>query len=439
MKLSRTVLGLLLFCLPATAFSQAKPLTYWEHIKPITDAYCTTCHSPGNIAPFSLSTYQDVYNMRYFVAYAVGEKIMPPWYADPLHNYLYNTSLPEEHIQTIKDWVDQEAPEGSQDNQGIALEVNRGGIKRVDATTGIPELFTPQAVDGDEYRCFLLDWEATEDVFLQGYKVEAGNSKIVHHMALYLAAESQVKKVKSMVNEDERPGYDCFGGPYTKTQLLPMPFIGNGGPGNNGFLFPDRTGVQIKKGGRLVMQIHYSMSGHEGETDQTQIKMQLTKEKLKPGVYFPVFNPFWAIFKNLMKIPAGDANASHTYKGNPFQGIKLIKFLFPSDLDYSKGVKIYAIAPHMHERGKSLRMNIYRENGNVEPLFSVSNWNFHWQSTFFYETPVIMSPDDEIAITCSWDNSGRVRSAHGHRAIEEVPKDVYWGESTSDEMCVGAL
>ena len=43
---------------PAASGDEA-PVTFTEHIAPIVFAKCATCHRPGEVAPFSLHTYQD--------------------------------------------------------------------------------------------------------------------------------------------------------------------------------------------------------------------------------------------------------------------------------------------------------------------------------------------------------------------------------------------
>lgn len=431
-----------LFLLPAMTEAQQRPLSYYEDIKPIVDAYCKGCHSAGNIGPFPLTTYQEVYRKRFLMEQAVVDKVMPPWHAAPLHKYLYDISLPDDRIQLIQNWVQAGAAEGDPAAEGLAIHLDRGDIQSVDAELRLKEPYTTEVSRGDEYRCFLMDWEAEDEVFLKGYRFEFDNEVISHHAVLYQVLPKNLRKVQAMLDEDERGGYDCFGGPYTKGKVLPMPLVAIAGAGNKGFMFPGSTGIKLVKGTRLVLQMHYSVHGSEPQTDQTAVMLQLSRDKLKPGIYFPVMNVLWPFLKNTMKIPAGKDDVSHTYTGNPFSPFTLMKYFFPSDLNYRKGVTIYGVAPHMHLLGKSFAMNLVHPDKTKEPLLWVPHWDFHWQGSYFYETPISFGPKDKIELTCTWDNSGK-KAGHVHPGSDgqepPPPKDVYWGESTSDEMCTGAL
>ena len=45
----------------AASSTGAEPVgvTYYRDVKPLLDARCVQCHSPGNIAPFSLTTHEE--------------------------------------------------------------------------------------------------------------------------------------------------------------------------------------------------------------------------------------------------------------------------------------------------------------------------------------------------------------------------------------------
>ncbi|MDQ3234988.1 MAG: hypothetical protein M3Q07_24535 [Pseudobdellovibrionaceae bacterium] len=412
--------------------ADAPPLAYYKDVKPIVDAYCASCHSPGQIAPFSLTNYTEVFRFRKAIVTATQSKSMPPWKVDPLHDYIYDISLPAPHIQRLKDWVDQGAAAGDPMDVGPSLSVDKGQIESIDAVARMNAPYHPNTENDDDYRCFLLDWEPDQDTFIKGYKVVPGNPKLVHHVALYLVDPKNLDKVTALVDEDEQDGYQCFGGPYTKGKFAPMPFVGIGGPGNGGFIFPEDTGIAVARGSRFVMQVHYSSAKAE-DLDQTEVQFQLSQEKLKAGVYLPVMNVMWPFLKDTMKIPAGQDNVSHSWQGNPL--FSLVGLFFPSKLNYFKGVKVYGVAPHMHRLGKSITLDIVRRDKSVEPLISVSNWNFHWQNTFFYKQPIYLGPLDQVKLTCTWDNS---KPRHEGESTAGL-KDVYWGESTEDEMCTSAM
>ena len=59
--------------------------TWSDDVASILYANCTACHHQGGLAPFSLMTYNDAFNLSTDIETAVTNKIMPPW--PPDHDY----------------------------------------------------------------------------------------------------------------------------------------------------------------------------------------------------------------------------------------------------------------------------------------------------------------------------------------------------------------
>src|SRR5437762_1657493 len=55
--------------------------TFASDVAPIIYANCTTCHRPGQAAPFSLITYADVRKHGKTIVDVTGRHYMPPWHA----------------------------------------------------------------------------------------------------------------------------------------------------------------------------------------------------------------------------------------------------------------------------------------------------------------------------------------------------------------------
>ena len=87
MKPSITLTALLLIM--ATA-SHAQDPTYYKDIAPIILSNCAPCHQPGEAAPFSLLTYEDVAKRASFIKKVVNSHYMPPWRADGSYRHFAN-------------------------------------------------------------------------------------------------------------------------------------------------------------------------------------------------------------------------------------------------------------------------------------------------------------------------------------------------------------
>src|SRR5438128_2607599 len=89
--------------------------TFTKDVAPILYNSCVNCHRPGDIAPMSLVSYQDVRPWARSIKLKVVDREMPPWGASPLHGkFKDDRSLSDEQIATIATWVDGGAPKGNE-------------------------------------------------------------------------------------------------------------------------------------------------------------------------------------------------------------------------------------------------------------------------------------------------------------------------------------
>jgi len=67
-----------------SAATTATTPTYNHDIAPILYQNCAGCHRPGEVAPFSLLTYQDTAKRATLLATVTKARVMPPWKAEVL-------------------------------------------------------------------------------------------------------------------------------------------------------------------------------------------------------------------------------------------------------------------------------------------------------------------------------------------------------------------
>src|ERR1039457_7297029 len=74
----------------ANAAPAASKVTFCRNIAPIVYRECAPCHRPGESAPFSLLTYDDVKRRASQIADLTKRRYMPPWQKRPrpqLHGF----------------------------------------------------------------------------------------------------------------------------------------------------------------------------------------------------------------------------------------------------------------------------------------------------------------------------------------------------------------
>ena len=107
-------LGLLLAgVLAVPAAGGPDGVTYSRDIAPLLAAHCQSCHRDGEIAPFSLTSYDDAYARRQKILRTVERRKMPPWPPVAGHgDFLEDRRLDEAEITRLRAWVAAGAPEG---------------------------------------------------------------------------------------------------------------------------------------------------------------------------------------------------------------------------------------------------------------------------------------------------------------------------------------
>lgn len=404
----------------AGALLPTEHVTYYRHAKPILDAKCVRCHVAGTVAPFSLDTYEQAKTFAQPSIGAINAGKMPPWKFDPACNdYVGDFSLSVAEKQLLNAWVDGGTLEGDPKDQGPKLDIGESGLSRVDLTLQLPEPYAP-AQHPDEYRCFPVPWPKDKTAFMTGFHAVPGNPKIVHHVEVYHVPKAEAAKVQQLDDADSGPGYTCFGGPGAGTGT-----IGGWAPGGPGYDYPDGIGIQIEPGAVIVVQVHYNTFDTMPAPDQTKVELKVDDTAIKGGYNFWT-NAFWSIARQ-MPIPAGDSDKKYTWTADP-----------TTQLTAGQPLMLYQLALHMHNIGRTGYMKIKAKASGETCLLKISDWDFHWQSGVRLQKPILINPGDTIEMQCGFDNSA-AHQALGPDGKPTPPKDMNWGENTSDEMCLGIL
>jgi hypothetical protein len=317
-------------------------------------------------------------------------------------------SLSDQEIETISHWVSDGAPEGKASELPEPISFSETW------SAGTPDMvvqpassFPLQAGSEDIYRCFPITLNSQSDLYVRGYEILPGNRAIVHHVLLFIDTLGQ-----SAVLDDAEPGpgYTCFGGAGF---LFGLGALGGWAPGASPQQFPLGTGVQIPKGSRIVMQVHYSTSEYSRissaplEPDLTRLGLYVSPAPLEPLTFLPVVNPYFAI-------PAGEP-----------------EYAVAAFLPITRTVELVSIAPHMHLLGRKVTVNARFPDGSVKQLIRIDDWDFHWQANYVFREPILLPAGTGIEMKAVYDNS-----TDNPKNPTNPPVVVRWGERTTDEMCL---
>jgi hypothetical protein len=410
--------------------------TYYQDVKPIFDARCAGCHVSGGLAPFALRTYGQAYTRRHAVADAVTRRFMPPWHAAPgFQRYKHDPSLSDAQIATIRRWVARGAAKGDPARPAPALPPLGARLSRADLSLRLPAYTPRKRPDGDDYRCLVSAWPASEPAYVTGADIRPGERHEVHHMIVYLAPPSSAGTVDAWDAADPAPGYRCYGGPGASGRTLSaVQLLAGWAPGSSGADFAAGTGIRVLPGSRLITQVHYNLDHvHHPRPDRSIVELKLDPTVEREAIFLPIVDFRWPFAPATFAIPAGKKKVVHAYAYDPRPAAG---FLAPG-LDLSRGFVVHSVLHHMHRLGKRGQIAIERAGGQREVLLSIRSWDFNWQRAYELERPVSFLPGDRVSIRCEHDNSAANQPAVGGKRAR--PRPVTWGEDSSDEMCIGFL
>src|SRR5262245_32664164 len=180
----RLLLGLMGVTLCITAISGAdkeKPsanesITFNKHVAPIVFRNCSTCHREGEVAPFSLLTYDDVQKRAEQIQQVTTDHYMPPWKSvEGYGHFLGERRLSPEEIDTIARWVEQGAVEGdTADLPPPPKFSNDWNLGKPDMVLTMPEPFTVPADGDDVYQNFVLSLKIPSGKYIKAIEFRPG-------------------------------------------------------------------------------------------------------------------------------------------------------------------------------------------------------------------------------------------------------------------------
>ncbi len=345
---------------PAPLPPASKPITYSEHIAPIMDRHCVTCHRPNQGTPFSLRRYKQVAARADMIAEVVLEERMPPWYGVRSHGPFANErKVSDAEKITLRQWLAAGTPEGDP-----ALRPEPPVFPDTEWAIGEPDLVITAAeeeqipADGYiPYRYVTLPYQFSADTWVQGLEILPGNTDVVHHANL----------IYTQVGDGYSEDYNFLTGRV---------------PGGDPVDLPDNVGMLIPKDSVLTLQIHYVTTGKPAR-DRIRVGIRYARSTIVKRTHHQRMRP------ESISIPPGD----------PFFPIRA-----EETIDYN--ATVLALFTHMHLRGRDMTFFADYPDGTSETLLTVPNYSFDWQLAYVYEPGTKRFPKGtKIRTQSHYDNS----------------------------------
>jgi hypothetical protein len=405
------------------------PVTFSEHVAPIVFANCTTCHRPGEAAPFSLLSYRDARPLAKAIAAAAASRAMPPWKAGP-SDYAFENArrLTDDQIATIQRWVADGAPEGDPAKTPALPRFTEGWqLGTPDRAVTMSEAFEVPAKGPDVYRNFVVPLNLDRDVWVRAIDFRPSARSVVHHSLFFLDATGAAREQDA---RDAVPGFPggmgggrvvgqgrglaaILGNGDTRAQadgVARAAGLGGWALGGRALELPSGLAFFVPKGSDLILSTHFHPSG-KGEREQSSVGLYFASGPPTQAFTAIQLPPIFGVFEGL-DIPAGQER--YTISDS---------FVLPVD------IRAFAVGAHAHYLGKAFTLKATLPDGAVKTLLSIGDWDFAWQERYRFKEFVALPKGTRLEATVSYDNS-----AANKRNPSRPPVRVTWGEESTDEM-----
>lgn len=378
-----------------TRVTPGKPsneITYSSHVARIVQDNCQKCHRDGQIAPFPLTTYQEVRGWSAMIHSVLEEGRMPPWNAaDEFHGVFANERrIPDEDKQALLAWIDNGMPRGDENADPPTKDWPRGWrIGKPDKIYKMGKSFSVPAEGVVEYQYFTVRTTFREDKWISAMEAKAGAEDVVHHILVFIAPSGSGEDRRNIGLDD---GFLCATV-----------------PGDIPSIFPPGMAKKLPAGADLVFQVHYTTNGKK-RRDKCSVGLIFTDEPVEKEVITR------GIYTFDFEIPPGADN--HEVRAS---------YTLPSDIE------LLSMYPHMHFRGKSWTYVAHLPDGKTETLLNVPNYDYNWQESYILERPKPLPAGTRIECIAHYDNSA------ANFVNPDPAVAVRWGDQSWDEMMIGYI
>jgi hypothetical protein len=353
----------------------------------------------------SFLTYKDARPWAKAIKAAVLARKMPPWFAEQgVGHFKNDRTLTSKEIETLVRWADTGAPEGNPRHAPPPLAFVAGwGIGKPDIVFEMPEAFDVPATGVVDYQWVIIPTGFTEDKWIRTIELRPGDRSVVHHIGLF------TRRPGSKWLAEAKPGVPVRKAPGGPESGGSDGLIGEYVPGLPAKPFPAESALLLPAGTDLVLQLHYTPNG-KAARDQSKVGIQFASGTPKQRFLF------FGLTNDRFVIPPRHA-------------------VYRVDAQSTLGteVRLLALQPHMHFRGKSFEFRAVYPDGRSEILLRVPNYDFNWQLTYELNEEKILPAGTRIEATAIYDNSAN-NPRNPNPEIEVRP-----GDQTTDEMMAGVI
>lgn len=380
--------------------------TYYRDVAPILQERCQSCHRPGQVAPFALTSYAEARAWAPEIKAFTTSRQMPPWLAEPGHGEFADPRrLSDSEIQAIAGWADAGAPAGNPKDAPPAKQWPADWtLGQPDLVLEVAEPYEVGATGDDDFRVFVLPTNLMEDRYITAMDFRPGNARVVHHIVSFV---DRARKGRELDAADPGPGYSSGPGGI---RIPNAEIQGVWAPGNMPRFLPDGVGRLLPRNADIVIQVHYHRTG-KTEVDRSRLGLYFARAPVSRIARTGLFGSL------AIDIPPGAAEHEVKASGT-----------LPAEMT------ILTVMPHMHLLGRSMHFTATLPDGTRKDLVWIRQWDYRWQDSYRYKEPLVLPKGTRWELIATYDNS-----SGNPLNPSDPPARVRFGEQTTDEMAFAIM
>jgi Flp pilus assembly protein TadD len=394
----------LLVAIPAIAENRTPDVTFYKQIAPLVYKHCAPCHRPGESAPFSLLSYEDVKRHAAQIEKVTKSRYMPPWLPQQGYgDFLEERRLSDAQVQLIADWVKQGSPAGA------AAHAPSPPKFTSDWEMGQPDLvlratrpYQLRADGAEVFWNFIMPVPITTARWVKAIEIRPGNARVFHHANVVLDRSRSARRHEVSPGAGF-PGMDLT---FEEETFDPDGHFLSWKPGSEPVTEPDGMAWRADPGMDLILNVHLRPTG-KVETVSPLIGLYFTD---KPQTKFPMLVQLE--HDGVIDIPVGEKD-----------------FVITDDFRSSMDLNVLAVYPHAHYLAKLIEGYATLPGGERKWLVRIPNWDLNWQGVFRLKKPLFLPRGTVVSMRYHYDNS-----ADNVRNPSNPPKRVTGGNEATNEM-----
>jgi hypothetical protein len=418
----------------------AAPPTFSKDVAPILNDKCVSCHRPGEVAPMTLMSYEEVRPWAKAIKAKVVAREMLPWGADHENTLKMRNdrSLSEAQIQTIAAWVDAGAPRGNPADLPPAPKFAEGWTygREPDYIIEMPLEIEIPAEGELSVLNFYSKVPFETDRFAQVVELRPGNRSVVHHAGIYFVDLPQGATLDKDGRLVQPEGARRGGGRSGEFGLPGSSKLLSFVPGRGVDVHRESIGKRIPAGKYISWQMHYNPTG-KVEKDRSRLGIWFNKVPVTHEVLIRQAGDPLATTKGGLSLYraegkeveyTADEASQQRNRRTPNIPPYVENWHLTGITPVTEDITLYAMSPHMHLRGKSLKWVITYPDGRDVTILNVPKFDFNWQINYELAEPMHIPAGSKIAGIGVYDNSLK------NRWNPAPHLEVFWSEQSWDEM-----